>query len=170
MYGIDIEERLDRMTKKEPLKGLGDTITLIELKDIFCSKNCSMLTCKPKLILLNGWKEGGKDLDCKADGVGTGDQFASVNSDFLTICSSFDRTSSLAAGSNLPASIFPTILCDTLIMYKNEPLNTLMGVVKGDLEKKSKKTIKLKGKTSSINESCAPETTLQYQLHLSFGN
>ena len=154
------------MKKKESLEGLDDTVTLNQLKKIFGSGYCSMLTCKPKLFLLNGWKESAKD--SMHDGMGTGpsEEFSTINSDFLTICSSFNNISSLSAGPNLPASIFPCTLCDIVLMYKDETVISVMSTVNSELIKKSKKIIKLNGKAVDLNESCMSETTLRSQLQL----
>ena len=152
------------MKNKESLEGLNDTVTLDVLKEIFSSTNCAMLNVKPKLLLLNGWKEGAKDSLCKTD-AGPPD-FSSARSDIFVICSSFDIPDSFSIASELPASIFPSILTETLLKYKAHPLNTLTSVISGELTKVSKGKLKVKGKNFIIVESCMSDTTLQLQLQL----
>ena len=151
------------MKNKEPLEGLDDIVTLEALKMIFNAKSCSMLKAKPKLILLNGWKEGSNEMS-KADGGPA--PLSTESSDFLAICSSYDSICPILAGSTLPPSKFPSILCSNILKYKSTPLTTLMGVVNGELKKNSKAVVKLKGKNISICESCVSDTTLQLQLQL----
>ena len=151
------------MKNNVPLEGLDDTVTLEQVKSIFGTQRCGMLNDKPKFILLNGWKEGSDSLLYKVDGR---IPLSSISSDFLIICCSFDNVSNLQLP--LPPSMFPATLCEVILKYKEAPIIALFGLLNGELMKKSKKIIKVKGKSVSINESCTCDTTLQLMLEFSF--
>ena len=156
------------MKNKEPPINLNDTITLADLKDVFSLEKCPNLVGKPKLLLLNGWKEGAEESLFKCDAGPTMGAQKPGTPDILAICSSFDNCATFLNTERLPPSLFPGTLLETILKYKTEPINNLPDVVSGMLLKSSKKTIKVKGKSISINESCMQYSTLQLGLHLCF--
>ena len=154
------------MKKREPLEGLNDTISLNSLKIVFNAQNCTMLHGKPKLFLLNGWKEGQEEtFSSKSDGLHS---LVSENSDFLTLCSSFDNCAAVVNSVKLPPSLFPSTLLEVIMKYRREPIEALTGVVNSSLMKSSEKIIKVNGKNVKIHESCKGETTLLQLLRLNF--
>ena len=130
-----------------PLDDLDDTLPLNVIKSIF---SCPMLDGKPKLLLLNGWKE------------------ATINNDqdFLTLCSSFDNVSPFQFP--LPSSLFPFTLSEIILENKSEPIENLIAVVSKELKNTSKNIIQQNGENIDINESFTIETTLKLQLQFCF--
>ncbi|KAI6657784.1 Ras-related protein ORAB-1 [Oopsacas minuta] len=133
LLGVDIQKRLYLEKKGEPTKGLKDVVTLDEIQDIFNPKQCPMLSSKPKLILLNSWKDGGvENFPRKTDGQHP-EYPNSDKSDFVIICSWFDHP--CRHSPKLPPSIFPQILCQILLKYNTTPLLDLACVLNAELNR-----------------------------------
>ena len=154
------------MKNKESLEGLDDIITLGELKEVFSLEKCPNLEHKPKLLLLNGWKEGAGESLFKRDAGPAIPQI--VKSHILAICSSFDNCATFLHSQRLPPSLFPSVLLETVLKYKSEPINNLVEVVNGELLKSSKKIIKVKDNSIVINESCTRGSILLHELYFCF--
>ena len=67
LLGINVEKRIEWTNQAKIYNGEEDTISQDDIKTFFNGKNCSALSEKPKLLLLNGCRGRGKEDLLKSD-------------------------------------------------------------------------------------------------------
>ena len=127
LLGINVEERL----KNRQYTGTDDCISPNQIKTILNGINCPLLAKKPKLILLNGCRGGGKEEIIEGDTVNTMAipvQRATTWSDFFIVHSC--ELGLISLRSNLSGSLFLDVF---LKMYQafgqHLPLELIMPIV-----------------------------------------
>ena len=127
LLGINVEERL----KNREYTGTDDCISPNQIKTILNGINCPLLAKKPKLILLNGCRGGGKEEIIEGDNVNTMAipvQRATTWSDFFIVHSC--ELGLISLRSNLSGSLFLDVF---LKMYQafgqHLPIELIMPIV-----------------------------------------
>ena len=134
LLGINVEQRLN----DRDYAGLDDCISPMQIKTILNGINCPLLAKKPKLILLNGCRGGGREEVIEVieeDGPNTialPEQRATTWSDFFIVHSC--EFGMISLRSNLSGSLFLDVFLKMYQAYGQDlPLGLLMPIVNRQL-------------------------------------
>lgn len=168
-FGINIEERLEKLSNNLPTDALNDTVFPMDIQEMFNSENCKALIGKPKVFIFNGCRGKERETYFYTDDFNPNDsraqrdtpsQSSTVWSDFLIIWSTLDGYVSLR---NIETgSIFLNVFTDLYIKFITMPLESILPLINYKL---IEKTRRYDNKRQTLTaECCISQTTLTKSL------